>query len=280
MTRSRSSILFCVASLLALLATAALAQDSTAKRSTGRESQQDGGKSRFHSSIKKISLDFGGGYYSGDTYYSLPPMNRRAQVAAHSFDVTLFNGTILDMGTGTHDFPNGWTAPRKEIESGSAYYGAVGFYLSDAFHLDLRVAVATSRAIFSVEQLHDGEPTGERIYGTEQDGWIDSGFKSYLGGLDVTYDTRQLGVLGMTPYFGFGIGGVINSFTTLEDKTGLYFNLYGGLLRPLGHGFELDGRLSAATYPFATEEISYSQQVTMLTATLGLIKKFDVTPFR
>ncbi len=269
MTRIRFSVLFGMAALLVAACVTA--------QTTGDQEQQE---PQYTSSIKKISLSFGGGYYSGDTYYELPPMSERAQVADHTFDITLFNGTILPMGTGTHDNPNGLSAPRKEIDAGSTFYGDVGFYLSDEFHIDLRFAVSRGDAILSLERIEDGEPTGERVYGTEEEGWVDTGFKSYMAGMDLTYDTRQLAFLGLTPYFGFGIGGVINSFTALEDKTGLYFNLYGGLLRPLGRGLQLDARLSAATYPFETEEVNYSQQVTMMTATIGLTKVFDVKPFR
>ena len=266
--------------LLSLLLAAPLLAQETAGDDTGDKVEQREKTVERTSSIKKISLSFGGGYYSGDTYYELPPMSDRAQVEAHSFDITLFNGQILDMGTGVHDFPNGWSAPRKEIDSGTAFQGAVGFYLSDAFHIDLRVQYATSKAILSVEQMRDGQPTGERIYGSEADGWVDSDFKSYTGGMDLTYDLYQLQVMGLTPYAGFGIGGVINSFSVLEDKTGLYFNLFGGFLKPLGNGFQLNARLSAATYPFETEEVHYTTQVTMLSATIGLTKVFDVHPIR
>ena len=132
----------------------------------------------------------------------------------------------------------------------------------------------------------------ERVYGEDLDSWyegfydqtnyaggsVDPNFKSYMGGISVSYDANALRMFGLTPYFGMGFGGIINRFTVLEDKTALYFHLFGGLDLPLTRSLHVNTRFSGTTFSFPTEEVTYSEQVTTMTATLGLTLHFDVKP--
>ncbi|MDO9170686.1 MAG: hypothetical protein Q7W29_02530, partial [bacterium] len=70
------------------------------------------------SAIKKISISVGGGYYSGTTFFELPTLDLRAQVAPGSNTVTLFNGQELDLGIQRR--PNCLDAPIKKIVPGEA----------------------------------------------------------------------------------------------------------------------------------------------------------------
>ena len=227
------------------------------------------------SAIKRIAISFDGGLYSGSEYFSLPALNERAQLEEGTNVVTLFNNEELNLGD---ELPiDGFTAPRKEIGSGQAFTARVGFYLNDSFHIDLLASLAIAEAKFSALQYVDGEPT-LRVGGTEEDGWIDSGFKAYQGGVQLGYDAFNLQRFGLVPSFGMGFGGIINRFTVLEDKTALYFQLYGELSRSLGDNFLITGRYTATTYSLHTEEVEYSKQVTTNNMTLGFTWIFDANP--
>ncbi len=227
------------------------------------------------SAIKRIAISIEGGRYSGSEYFSLPALDERAQLEEGSNVVTLFNNQSLNLGD---ELPvDGFTAPRKEIDSGQAVSARVGFYLNDSFHVDLLASLALAEAKFSALQYIDGEPT-VRVGGTEEDGWVDSGFRAYQGGVQLGYDAASLGRLGLSPSFGMGFGGIINRFTILEDKTALYFQLYGELSRSLGNNFKVTGRYTATTYSLDTEEVEYSKQVTTYNMTIGLTWLFDANP--
>lgn len=227
------------------------------------------------SAIKRIAISFGGGTYSGAEYFALPSLDENAQVADGSNVVTLFDGTEINLGTELPE--NGFGAPRKEIEAGRIFQARVGFYLNESFHIDLAGALALSEARLSLLQYVNGEDAG-RISGTEEEGYLDTGFKAYHGGVQLGYDAHALRKLGLTPGFGMGFGGVINRFSTLEDKTALYFQLYTELSRELFGSVSVRGRYTATTFSMATEEVDYGKQVTTHNLTLGLTWMFDAKP--
>lgn len=241
------------------------------------------------SRIKQISIAFRGGRFEGTTYLDLPVVDQRAQLAEGSNTVTLFNGEILDLGDARP--VNGFDAPRKEIDPGQSFGVSIGFYLSDSFHIDLNATYVQSKAVLSMARFED-EQLVERVSGTDLDQWyegfydrseyaggsVDDNFKSYMGGISVSYDANSLRTLGLIPTFGMGFGGIINRFTVLEDKTALYFQLYGGLDLPISDTIHVNTLLTASTFGFQTEEVTYAEQVTTLTAQLGLTLHFDVKP--
>jgi len=259
-------------SLLLALLTAAfpvLAQDQTATEAEPSAADEP------ESSIKKVAFSFSAGTYSGATFFELPVQDDRAAVEQGAHFVTLYNGEVMELPDGLT--PNRLDAPRKEIESGSFFEGRIGFYLSDNFHIDLMGGLALSEANLSLVQIEDGMILG-RISGTEAEGYRDSSFSSYMGGVQLGYDGHALETLGLTPNFGMGLGGVINRFSVLEDKTALFFQLYGELMVPLKGGLQAKGRVTATSYSFQTEEVTYTEQLTTTTLTLGLTWIFDVKP--
>ena len=145
------------------------------------------------------------------------------------------------------------------------------------FHLDLVGGLAIADASLSVLQYIDGLPMG-RISGTEAEGFLDTGHSSYMGGFQFGYDGHQLKKFGLTPNFGLGFGGIIDRFTTLEDKTALFFQLYGELSRPLTKNIHARGRVTTTTYSFQTEEVQYTEQITATKLTFGLTWIFDANP--
>lgn len=227
------------------------------------------------SSIKKVAFSFSAGSYSGATFFELPVQDDRAAVEQGAHFVTLYNGEEMELPDGLT--PNRLDAPRKEIESGSFFEGRIGFYLSDNFHIDLMGGLAHSEANLSMVQIEDGMILG-RVTGTEAEGYRDGSFSSYMGGVQLGYDGHTLKTLGLTPNFGMGLGGVINRFSVLEDKTALFFQLYGELMVPIKGGLQAKGRVTATSYSFQTEEVTYTEQLTTTTLTLGLTWIFDVKP--
>ncbi len=241
------------------------------------------------SMVKSISIRLSGGYYAGATFLNLPIIDDRAQLADGSNTVMLFNGEELNLGTERPE--NGFDSPIKEIDAGEIFRANVGFYLSDSFHIDLNVSYTRSRALLSLARFED-DVFVERVYGNELDQWYegfydetsyaggseDARFKSYMGGISLAYDAHAIKTLGLTPFFGTGFGGIINRFSVLEDKTALYFQLFGGLTLPLTDSFHVNAQFSATTFAFPTEEVNYSEQVTTMTGTLGITLLFDVKP--
>ena len=278
MTLKRSLLLLLSAMLLTLTASGAMAQ-----------AEADEPVEELTSRVKKISISFNGGYYSGTTFLDLPVVDQRAQLADGSNHVTLFNGESLNLGDSRPE--NGFDAPMKEIETGEVFGVNIGFYMSDSFHLDLNASYSRSRAILSMARFQD-DVLVERVYGEDLDAWyegfydetsyaggsVDESFKSYMGGISVSYDAGNLKTFGMTPFFGMGFGGIINRFTVLEDKTALYFHLFWGLDVPLTRSIHVNTRISATTFAFQTEEVTYAEQVNTMTASIGLTLHFDVKP--
>jgi hypothetical protein len=275
--------------LLTLTCACLAAAVATAQTESGTDAEAEVTTEELTSRVKSISMRFSGGYYAGTTYLDLPIVDHRAQLADGSNTVTLFNGEVLDLGPERPE--NGFDAPVKEIDPGEIYRLNIGFYLSDSFHIDLNVSYTRSRAILSMARFED-DAFVERVYGSDLDHWYegfydeeryiggseDGDFKSYMGGISLAYDAHALKTLGLTPYFGTGFGGIINRFSVLEDKTALYFELFGGLTLPLSEGFHINAQFSATTFAFPTEEVTYSEQVTALTGTLGFTMLFDVKP--
>jgi hypothetical protein len=228
------------------------------------------------SAIKKISVSFHGGYYSGASYFELPELDDRAQLEELSNTLRLFDNNDLDLGS---EIPiTGIGAPiSKELDPGSFYYARVGFYLSDAIHIDLFGSYTKSTASIHVSEFRFGERIGSVTF-PEDSRYLDNDFKVYMGGMSLQYDAFELQKLGFVPFFGFGFGGIINRFTALEDKTALYFQMSGGLAYPITDHFRLETRASVTTYSFSTEEVDYANQVVSTNFSFGGTFTFDVKP--
>ncbi len=228
------------------------------------------------SAIKRIAISFSGGTYSGATFFKLPPLDDRAQLEEGTNIITLFNGEELDLG---EEVPvdEGFGAPVKKIDSGHFVEGRIGFYLNESFHLDLVGGLVLADASLSVLQYDGGEPLG-RITGTVENGFLDTGHTAFMGGFQFGYDGHQLKKFGLTPNFGLGFGGIIDRFTVLEDKTALFFQLFGELSYPAFDNIEIRARVTTTTYSFRTEEVRYTEQITASNFTLGFTWLFDANP--
>lgn len=219
--------------------------------------------------VKAYSLSLYGGYFSGGTFFELPPIaDDRTFVEEGTNRVMGYNGEWLPLDPAVYD------APRKRIESGGGFGGTLGIYLSDVFHMDLSLTMSKSKATTTMLYRNPNDP--ENPYREKVD--EDDSFNSYTGGVNLIYDIRNASFAGMFPYVGFGLGGVINSFTVLDDKTALFFEGVGGLRLHLAGDFSLQAQVNLRTFSFLTEELNYSQQVTFANFFVGVSYFIDVVP--
>ncbi len=232
--------------------------------------------------LKKVTVTFFGGRFSGGTFLDLPRIGPRTQVEEGSDDVIQYSGLPFTNGEylpSIKKYYNKATffAPQKKIEPGTMFGARVGFYFSDAFHVDLRLARAASKATTSF--LYDNpadpkQPTPIRY----EDVDVDNGYRAFLLGADMTYDAHGLSIFGVSPYIGCGFGAIINRFSHLQDKSALYFKFAGGLAHDFGKKLRLSVDYSATLFNFAREELTYGKQVTYGTATVSVSYLIDMVP--
>jgi len=218
------------------------------------------------SSVRAYSISFWGGWFSGGTFLDLQPLADRTQVEEGSNDIYKYDGSgpfapqELIFPTWRYD------GPQKEIEPGFMFGGRLGMYLTDKFHIDLMGSFGKSEAKTTFINSDPENPNGS--YREELD--RDSNITIFMGGGRLVFDANTVEFLGFSPTVGFGIGGIINRFSYLEDKTGLYFELTGGLNYNLTSHLLVNLEFSAVTFSFSREELQYGKQVTYLNARLGL----------
>jgi hypothetical protein len=219
--------------------------------------------------VKAYSLSFYGGRYSGGTFLDLPPIdNDRTFVEEGSDRVMGYDGNWLPLD------PNLYDAPQKEIQPGPSFGGALGVYLSDAFHIDLTASYSQGKAVTTVRNKSAEDP--ENYFREQVD--EDDGFSVLMGGANLVYDGNDFRIFGARPFVGIGVGGVINSFTVLDDATGLYFRGIGGLKIDLISSLSLLGQFEVTTFSFSRDELTYAKQMTYTQAFVGLSYFIDVLP--
>jgi hypothetical protein len=218
-------------------------------------------------SIKQISLSVFGGRFTGATFLELPPLEPRTQLEAGSNDIYMYDGTIFQL-------PDYYDAPQKKIEPGYSFGGRIGFYLSDEFHLDLTTSITRTKAVTSFQNNDPRDPNApfRQVLDT------DDGFTVYQGGGALMYDVTTADLMGLHPYFGLGLGGIINHFTHLADKSALYFELITGLAYHLKENLHLKAQFNATTLSFEREELSYAKQVTYAQVSLGITWLISTAP--
>lgn len=229
--------------------------------------------------VKGYSLSVFGGAFSGARYLDNKATAERTILTLGAADILAFNpngplaiedGVLFYSRDTVH-----YNAARKEIDPGSAFGGRLGVYLSDDFHLDLTGTYASGKAVTSMIYMEDPEDPSTYV---RKDLDFDDGFKVYMGGLALTYDARPAEVLGVVPTLGFGLGGVINRYTYLEDKTGLYLDGSLGLTSRIRRNLDVVAQLDVTMFAFDVDELGYSNMVSYKTFSLGLSWFIDVLP--
>ncbi len=244
--------------------------------------------------VKAYRLEIFGGSFSGGTYLDSPPIKDRTVIATGADPLYAYNpdgSGLLVSGLRVDDkgsivyphldnnFPNNvyYNAPRKEIKSGPVYGGRIGIYIADRFHIDLVGSYASGDAVTTMLYDKDGE-AGDEYQPTRVTIEKDTGFKVYMGGLDAMYDAVPATFFGLTPHLGFGLGGIINRYTYLSDKTGLYLKGNFGLSTRVGDNLDIYARAEVATFAFDVDELGYSNMVGYTNFTLGASWFIDVLP--
>ncbi len=245
--------------------------------------------------IKAYRLSVYGGWFSGSTYFNprLDPLGPRTYLAEGVSDVIGFDGEVIPFDLELHD------APVKEIDPGRYIGAKIAMYLNPNFHLDLVGSYSQGEARITFLNLNPDDPENmfreipeppmapgdvdtpeeEAAWAAAwQDRFVDQGFKVYKGGVHVMYDLSVFRTLGLEPYIGFGLGGIINRFSNLEDKTALYFSGVVGLNAQITNRFSIFSQATTTTFNFLTEELHYGKTLTYFHAAAGLSWYIDTIP--
>ncbi|MGD9548474.1 MAG: hypothetical protein AB7V45_13135 [Candidatus Krumholzibacteriia bacterium] len=243
-------------------------------------------------SVKGYSLEFYGGHFSGGRYLENKLIGERTIITEGGAPIYAFNpdgigipkpNSLTGEGYGVRDDgslvydSNFYRAAHKEIKSGDAFGARIGVYIADHFHLDLQASYQSGKAVTTM--LYDPdtfENTTKEAVRIEVDS--DDGFKVYKGGLALMYDAEPATFFGIEPRLGFGLGGIINRYTYLEDKTGLYLEGNFGLVRSLSRNLSLAVQADVSTFAFDVDELGYSNMVSYTNFTVGLNYFIDVLP--
>lgn len=222
--------------------------------------------------VKGYSLSVMGGHFSGATYLDLKPLRPKTVLTDGAGDVFGYNGEVV---IESRD-PVHYTGARKEVEPGTAFGGRIGVYVADDFHLDLVGNYMSGRAVTTM--LHNPDPGIATNPWTRIEVDEDTGFRTYKGGLSLMYDARPATLWGMTPMIGFGLGGVLNRYTQLADKTALYLEGNFGISMKATENLTIIGRADVAVFAFEVDELGYSNMVTYRNLTVGASWFLDRVP--
>ena len=220
--------------------------------------------------VKAYTLTPFYGQISGATYLENMELEERTILTGGAGDVFGYDGNVLTESTDPH-----YDAAHKKIESGPAYGIRIGIYANPDFHLDLSGTYATGKAITTMLYTADPEFPNQKERITVDE---DDGYSLIKGGVHLGYDARPATFWGLTPKLGFGLGGLINRFSHLEDKTALYLEGNLGLTAKLFGNVNLTGQVDLTTFAFEVDELGYSNFVKYTTFSLGLTWYLDVVP--
>lgn len=224
--------------------------------------------------IKAYTLSLWGGSFSGATYLDNKELGPRTVLTEGAGDIIGYDGEVLPESTGP--LKPFYDAARKEIKAGDAFGARIGIYIADDFHLDLNGSYASGEAVTSMIFTDDPINAPDEKLRVQVDS--DPGFKVYRGGISLMYNARPATTFGIVPRLGFGIGGIINRYSALEDKTGLYLEGNFGLTYELFDDIELAGQVDLTTFSFEVDELGYSEMVNYTTFSVGLSWFLDRVP--
>lgn len=222
--------------------------------------------------VKRYSLSFYGGSFSGGRYLENMPLGERTILTPEAYEIQAYDGDVLLQSM---DYEH-YTGAYKEIDPGLALGGRIGIYISDNFHLDLLGSFSSGSAVTTMQYTPDPENEPDRFSRVEVD--RDDAFSVIKGGLALMYDATPATFFGIKPWIGFGLGGIINSYSVLPDVTGLYLEGNFGLGYEFMDGLSLGLGLDAATFSYEVPELGYSNMVNYYALTVGLTWLIDVVP--
>ncbi|MFT5316392.1 MAG: hypothetical protein ACI9UK_002237, partial [Candidatus Krumholzibacteriia bacterium] len=223
-------------------------------------------------SVKAYTLGIWAGGYSSSTYLENAPLVGRTVLEIGAGDINGYDGNVLAESRDTKHY----TGATKSIEATDSFGARIGIYIANEFHIDLVASYATGVATTTMLFTEDPDNAPDVSERLEVDS--DPGFKTYKGGLALMYDARPAAIFGIVPSLGFGLGGIINRYSVLEDKTALYLEGSFALNYELFDGFELGAQIDLTTYAFQVDELDYSQVINYATYSLGVSWFIDRVP--
>lgn len=222
--------------------------------------------------VKGYSLALWGGQYSGATYLENQPLDVRTILTDEEYAINGFDGNVLEVSLDADRY----TGATKEIQTGPAMGGRIGIYISDNFHLDLMGTYAQSEVVTTMVFTPDPEFAPNSSSRVEVD--RDTDFSMIKGGLALTYDAKPATFFGIMPRVGFGLGGIINSYSVLPDVTALYLEGNFSLNYDIIDDLALTAQIDVTNFAFEVDELGYSNMVNNYTYSLGLTWFIDVIP--
>ncbi|MBD3220972.1 hypothetical protein GF314_06985 [bacterium] len=250
-----------------VLATPALAQEPVEDDPLADEGEVEETWDSYK--VKAYTVQVFGGLFGGDDYLNLPLMDDQTYVEEGTQRVMSFDGSLWELDELDYTI---YDAPIKEIEDGVTGGVRVGTYLSESFHLDLVFSYTRTEAYLSMINQHDEEnPVREEID-------RDDNVQIMRGALEMMYDINDVDIFGIKPYLGFGFGGVITSFSNLEDVGGLFLIGSAGLRRHFSDNVSAFAQFDLTSYSMSREELHYDKTVTYTDISVGLSFFVDVVP--
>lgn len=219
--------------------------------------------------VKAYSIQLFGGLFGGDEYLNLPVMGDQTYVEDGSQRVMSFDGTLWELDELDYNI---YDAPIKEIEDGITGGVRIGTYLSDNFHLDLAFSYTQTEAYLSM--INKDDP--ENLVREEID--RDDNVQILRGAVEMMYDLHTVNFFGFEPYLGFGFGGIITSFSNLEDVGGLFLIGSAGMRYHVTESTSAFFQFDLTTYAMSRDEVHYNQTVTYTDIFAGVSFFIDRVP--
>lgn len=230
--------------------------------------------------VKGYTITGFGGSFSGAKYLENMELGERTVLTQGAGDILGFltgdpseyDGDVLRVSKDADHY----TGAHKEIKSGPAYGVRIGIYISDDFHLDILGTYATGEAVTTMLFTEDPENNPEKSERIVVD--QDNGFSLIKGGLALMYDATPAKFFGLVPRLGFGLGGIINSYSEIADVTGLYLEGNLALNYEIFKNWQLGAQVDVTNFAYDVPELGYSNMVNYATYSLGLTVFLDSVP--
>jgi len=227
--------------------------------------------------VKAYTIEIFGGAFQGDRYLDLPVKDDRTQVEEGSDWVMGYDGNLLTPDVLDYEIYDG---PIKELENGFTLGVKVASYLSENFHVDLSLTYSATEAQLTMVNSDDPEnPIREPVPPVNGvDVSRDEDVQIFRGGISGIYDLSSFRLWGIYPYVGFGFGGILISYTSLEDVGALYLLGTGGLKRQIFGSTSAFFQFDLTNFSMSREELHYKKNVTFMDLSFGISFFIDRVP--
>ncbi len=259
--------LFCL--FVMSLALAAVAQDQEPPATDPLDDEGELEETWDSYKVKAYSIQVYGGLFGGDRYLDLPVMGEQTEVEEGTQRVMGYDGTWWELDELNYNI---YDAPVKTIEDGSTAGVRIGTYLTNDFHMDLSFSYTKTEAILTMVNKEDPD----NLLREEID--RDPDVQVLRASVKMMYDLDSFSLLGISPYMGFGFGGVITRYSNLEDVGGLFLVGSAGLRREIAGTASAFVQFDLTTYAMSRDELHYKETVTFTDIAAGLSFFVDVVP--